>query len=298
MSEDDDNKREREKKHEEDKKQKQIDSELKNTGSSEGSNSAKSYGEILNEQIKEAEKTYDIKSSAIWMGSLAAGLEISFSYFLLCTLFGYLSDRVGDDTIFKLMGLVYPVGFILVIMGKSMFFTEQTSLLSLPVLNKKRKVSELLKLWVLVICGNLAGGCLMAVVLTWIGPRLHLFDQEAISKIAEHTAEVAPLVLFVSAVLAGWLMGLLSWILTSAQESISRIVLIFVVTSVIGFTGLHHSIIGNVEVFGGVITDSPVTFLDYLRFEGLALVGNAMGGVIFVGLLKYRAFVFNVGEKY
>ena len=284
---------------EEEVKQEQIDSELENAESSEGS-SAKSYAEILREQISDAEKTYDIRPSAIWMGSLAAGLEISFSYLLLCTVYGFFNGKVGEDTIFKLMGLVYPIGFILVIMAQSFFFTEQTSLLSLPVLNKKRKVSELLKLWGLVIAGNLLGGCFMAFLLVWIGPELHLFDQEAITKIAEHVAEIQPLALFVSAILAGWLMGLLSWLLTSAQESISRVVLIFIVTSVIGFTGLHHSIIGNVEVFGGLITTSSVTILEYLTFESLALLGNAMGGVIFVALLKYRAFVFNVGgnEKY
>ncbi len=280
---------------ENDKKQEQIDSELEQTDSSEGTSRAKSYGEILREQITEAEKTYDLKSSAIWMGSLAAGLEISFSYFLVCTVYGFFEGRVGETTIFKLMGAVYPIGFILVIMAQSLFFTEQTSLLSLPVLNKKRTVPALLKLWGLVVFGNLLGGCFMAFVLTWIGPKLHLFDQTAITKIADHVASVPPMVLLVSAILAGWLMGLLSWLLTSAQESISRVVLIFIVTSVIGFTGLHHSIIGNVEVFGGLITTSSISVLDYIIFESLALVGNAMGGVIFVALLKYRAFVFNVG---
>ena len=169
-------------------KQQQIDSEIENSESSEGS-SAKSYGEILREQISDAEKTYDLRSSATVLGSVAAGLEISFSYFLLCTVYGFLVDKVEENTIFKLLAFVYPIGFILVIMAQSLFFTEQTSLLSLPVLSKKRKMRELLKLWGLVILGNLIDGCFMAVVLTWLGPRLHLFDQEAITRIAVHTAE-------------------------------------------------------------------------------------------------------------
>ena len=50
-------------------------------------------------------------------------------------------------------------------------------------------------------------------------------------------------------------------------------------------------------MFGGFINSSAISFGDYAVFELLALLGNATGGVIFVALLKYRAFVFNVGSN-
>ncbi|MEH6405908.1 MAG: formate/nitrite transporter family protein [Leeuwenhoekiella sp.] len=274
------------------KKQENIDNEIKNSES--GDDRAKTHGEILKQQIIEGQETYDRNSSSILLSSLTAGLEIGFSYLMLCTVFTFFYGKVEEETVFKLMAFVYPIGFILVILGQSILFTEQTSLLSLPVLNKKRTIGSLLKLWGLVIVGNLLGGYLIAFLLIWIGPKLGIFNVLAVDKIATHVTKVAPIVIFVSAILAGWLMGLLSWLMTSSQDTMSRIIIIYIVTSVMAFTGLHHSIIGNVEVFAGLVSSPNISWYDYLSFEGLALVGNAVGGAVFVALLKYRAFVYNI----
>jgi formate/nitrite transporter FocA (FNT family) len=116
-------------------------------------------------------------------------------------------------------------------------------------------------------------------------------------KIAKHVLDFDLIVIFVSSILAGWLMGLLSWLLASARDTISRIVMIFLITGVMAFTGLHHSIIGSVEIFSGMMSSPEITFGDYLLFQSTTLLGNAFGGAIFVALLKYRAFVFNVVGK-
>ncbi len=273
--------------------QQNIDDELNNSKTSE-SDTAKSHGEILKQQIIEGQETYDKNPVSILLSSLTAGLEIGFSYLLICTLFFFLSDKVAEDTIIKALSLVYPIGFIMIILGQSILFTEQTSLLTLPVLNKKRSLGSLLRLWGLVILGNLIGGYLIAFLLVWIGPKLGIFDLRTIEKIAVHVTDYNVIVIFVSAVLAGWLMGLLSWLVAASKDTLSRIVIIFLITAVLGFSGLHHSIVGNVEVFAGLISSPAISFVDYVSFIALALFGNALGGFVFVALLKYRAFVYDV----
>ncbi|AWW28928.1 formate/nitrite transporter family protein [Echinicola strongylocentroti] len=281
---------------EEAKRQKSIDSELKKSKSL-SNDGTKSHGEILKEQITEGLETYDKKSSSLLLSSLTAGLEIGFSYLLICAVYAYFSKFLGEDVSYKLTALVYPVGFIMVILGQSILFTEQTSLLTLPVLNKKRSVSSLLKIWGLVIAGNIIGGMLIASLLLWIGPRLGIFDMIVVEKIALHATDFSSLVIFSSAMLAGWLMGLLSWLLSSSRDTLSRIVIIFIITSMMAFTGLHHSIVGNVEVFAGLVSSPNITFGRYLNFQVFALFGNAVGGAVFVALLKYRAFVYNIDVK-
>lgn len=274
------------------REQKEIDEKLEASEESEEAN-RKSHGEILKQQIIEGQETYDKNEVSILLSSLTAGLEIGFSYLLLCTLYSFLFGKVSEETIFKLMSFVYPVGFILVILGQSILFTEQTSLLTLPVLNNKRTVSSLLKLWGLVILGNLAGGYVMAFIIVWIGPKLGIFDLNSIEAIAVHVSHYSPWVIFISAILAGWLMGLLSWLIAASKDTLSRIFIIFMITAVLSFVGLHHSIVGSVEVFSGLISSPEITLLDYLSFQGVSLIGNAIGGVVFVALLKYRAFVHN-----
>jgi formate/nitrite transporter FocA (FNT family) len=64
---------------------------------------------------------------------------------------------MAENTIFKLL-LVYPIGFVLVVLGKSALL-RQTSVLT-SVLNGQRTIWELLRVWGLVILGNLIGGVL------------------------------------------------------------------------------------------------------------------------------------------
>ena len=82
-------------------------------------------------------------------------------------------------------------------------------------------------------------------------------------------------------------LGLLSWLLSAAQETIARIVLVWLVTGAIGLLGLHHCIAGTVEVLAGVLVDPSLGAWDYGRFLLWATLGNAIGGVLMVGVVKY-----------
>ncbi|PZX51426.1 formate/nitrite transporter family protein [Algoriphagus chordae] len=277
-------------------KQRDIDKELKKP-SAKGIDSAKTHGEILRDQINDAQETYDKSPHSIFTSSLTAGLEIGFSYLMICTLYFFLIGKVEDSSLIRLVALVYPLGFILVVLGQSILFTEQTALLTLPVLNNKRTIGSMLKLWGIVIAGNLVGGYMISGILLWLGPHLGIFTKEVVVTIAEHVLHSTTPVIFVSAIVAGWLMGLLSWLLASSRDTISRIVMIFMITAVMSFTGLHHSIIGSVEVFSGMLSSPNISLWDYVSFQSTALMGNAFGGAIFVALLKYRAFVFNIISK-
>ncbi len=118
----------------------------------------KKYSDILSRVIHEGEELFKVKSKAIFLSAILARLEIGFSYFMVCTLYYLLQDSVDQNILIKSFGFVYPVGFILVILGKSALFTEQTPLLALPVLNGQRSLLEMLRIWGLVITGNVLVG--------------------------------------------------------------------------------------------------------------------------------------------
>lgn len=254
------------------------------------------YRDILSRVIHEGEEIFKIKNQAITLSAVIAGLEIGFSYLLICTIYYLFAGKISEDILVKLFALVYPLGFIFVILGKSALFTEQTSVLTLPVLNGQRKISELLRIWGLVIAGNVFGGILFVLFIGTLAPRLDLFTHETMATIGEHIIDHDAWTLFLSAIVAGWLMGLLNWLLNSTINSLTRILLIGIITGVIGFGGFHHSIVGNIEVFGAVLYSNSVTVLDYLWFLLLALLGNSIGGGIVVGLFKYRIFQSNYRE--
>ncbi|MFV8225824.1 formate/nitrite transporter family protein [Christiangramia aquimixticola] len=274
----------------EDQEKEKVEEELQEQ-KSQDSNKSKSHGEILQEQIIEGCKTFDRSKTSILLSSFTAGLEIGFSYLLVCTVFSFFEGYFPSEVLFKLTAVVYPIGFILVVLGQSILFTEQTSLLTLPVLNKQRSILSLFKIWGIVILGNLAGGILIALTLLWIGPKLGLYTTGTMAKIGEHFVSYELTTILVSAILAGWLMGLLSWLVTSSRETTSEILIIYIITAVMGITGLHHSIIGHIEIFAGLLVSSEITFLVYIKTLITALLGNAIGATVFVALLKYRAFI-------
>jgi len=82
-------------------------------------------------------------------------------------------------------------------------------------------------------------------------------------------------------------MGLLVWLVTAAQETVSRLLIIWLVTASIGILHLPHSIAGNVEALFGVFVSPQVSVLDYLVFLVMATVGNVVGGSVSVGVLNY-----------
>lgn len=254
---------------------------------------SKEYTEILSSVIHEGEEIYKKESKAIFLSSCIGGLEIGFSYVLVCALFFMLHGKISDPVIYRLFGLVYPFGFVLVILGKSALFTEQTSVLALPVLNGQRSIVQLLTIWGIVIVGNVLGGNLFALFISSLAPELELFDTATMVTVGTHILDHKPWALFLSAVSAGWLMGLLTWLLNSTVQALTRILIIFMVTFAIGFAGFHHSIVGNIEVFGALLHSNQVTVIDYLQFLAITLLGNGFGGAIVVGLFKYRIFESN-----
>lgn len=108
--------------------------------------------------------------------------------------------------------------------------------------------------------------------------------------------DLSPVGMFVGAVLAGWLMALLAWILTSVGDTISRIVVIFVTTFLISVGHLLHIIATNGEIVTSILAGADISVVEWLRFVVLTTAGNVVGGVVFVALLNYSHVVRGSGE--
>jgi formate/nitrite transporter FocA (FNT family) len=247
----------------------------------------KEVKQILDEQITTELAEFRRSGRGLFISSFAAGLEIGFSILLMTTVYTIYHDLVSSESLKIYLALCYPIGFIFVIIGRSELFTEHTALALLPVLNGSVKVQNLLKLWGIIYLGNVLGGFLFGVLLYEIGPSVGFAEIESINYFAGKLLRHDWSTIFYSALLAGWMMGLLGWLVTSSQETISRIISIILVTSIIGLAGLHHCIVGSIEVFVGLINDPDIHFIDYLKFQVWATLGNAIGGTVFVAVLKF-----------
>jgi len=250
-------------------------------------NQPKTINEILNEQIQTAMHEHERPKISLFLSSISAGLEIGFSIFLMAAIQSLFYGVVHPSLLHVMLALAYPLGFVFVIIGKSELFTEHTTLAVIPVLNRNVSLKRLLVLWGIVYGGNLLGGYVFGYILSLLPGRMEILDPNSFEILARKLTEHPWNIILGSGILAGWLMGLLSWLITSAQETISRILLVGLITTVIGIGGLHHSIVGSIEVFTAVLTSSSITWTDYFIVQMWATLGNIIGGVVFVALLKF-----------
>ena len=191
-----------------------------------------------------------------------------------------------DPVVHFLVSNMYPLGFMFVVLGRSELFTEHTTLAILPVLQGLTPLKKLLRLWAIVYFSNIVGGLIFALILSYLSGPLHFLQSWALVKISHDLISHSWMATLISAALAGWLMGLLAWLVAASRDTISQILIIWIITTCIGLAGLAHSIVGNIEVAGGLFSGS-ISFMQYINFLIPVTLGNIIGGVFFVGILKY-----------
>lgn len=257
-----------------------------NSSSIDSVNEQTTYEEILAQQLEKGLTELERPTNGLVLSALSAGLDMGFGPLLMAAMYTLINDLHGEPLTTILLATLYSVGFIFIILGRSELFTEHTTLAVVPVLDGRSSVGRLGRLWGLVFVGNVVGGAIFAVFAVFATPTTAV-EPAAFEHLASAYTKQAVLVLFSGAILAGWLMGLLSWLIAAAQDTISRVFFVWLVTASIAFMHLPHCIAGTVEVLMGTLVSPTISLVEYGQFLLITTVGNAIGGVIFVALLKY-----------
>jgi formate-nitrite transporter family protein len=247
----------------------------------------KGYETILEQEIQSGVTELERPAAGLFLSALSAGLDVSFSLLVIAVVThlteGYFSPPVER----LLLANAYSVGFLFVVLGRSELFTEHTTLAVLPVLDGRASMAQLGRLWGIVYVANLLGAIIFAAFFAFVAPRLGIAEPRTFGHIAAEVVSHPWTVILLSGVLAGWLMGLLSWLVAASRDTISQVFVVWLVTFVIGLAHLHHSVAGSAEVLAGVFSGQGATAGDFLRFLSASTLGNAAGGIVFVAVIKY-----------
>ncbi|MDQ6645711.1 MAG: formate/nitrite transporter family protein [Pseudomonadota bacterium] len=239
---------------------------------------------VLHEIIRRAgEVELNRSVAALGWSALGAGLSMGFSMLVRGVLHRYTD---GMPAAALIEGFGYCFGFLVVILSRQQLFTENTMTVVLPTMTEPSlaKFGCLLRLWSVVLLGNLIGVALFAYGL------LHLrqFDsatEKAFVAIGEELMHNSPFQMFTKAILAGWLISTMVWMLAATERS--KVLVIILTTYVIAISGFTHIIVGSVEtlylVFAG-----QLTFHDYVfTFALPTLAGNIVGGSLIFALISH-----------
>jgi formate/nitrite transporter FocA (FNT family) len=251
-------------------------------------NAALIHETIRSEGIGELER----EPWALALSALAAGLSMGFSMVVEGKLESLLPPGPARALISP---LGYAVGFLIVVLGRQQLFTENTLTPVLPLLHDRsmKTFGLLLRLWAVVLAANIMGACLFAWAAAWT-PVFDSAMARAFSDLGREAIKAAFVPTFLRAILAGWLIALMVWLLPAADSA--RSFVIIAITYVVGLGAFPHVIAGSVEcaflAFSGQASWGEI----FTRFFMPTLLGNMLGGVALVAVLNYGQVAPEVEE--
>ena len=239
---------------------------------------------VIHEIVREQGETEINRafSGLAWSG-FAAGLSIGFSFVIQA----YLRSGLPDAPWARLVdGFGYSVGFLIVILGQQQLFTETTLTALIPTVMRPslEQLARTLWVWAIVLAANLIGTTAFAAIAAQRG----LFTPDAYAAMQALSALTMAHPFghtMIAAGFAGWLIGLMVWLLPAAGSA--RAFIIILMTYAVALCQFPHVIAGSVEAWFGVFS-GHASVQDYLfRFLVPTLIGNTIGGTALVALLNH-----------
>ena len=194
-----------------------------------------------------------------------------------------------------LASMFYPLGFIVVIIGRSQLFTENTLYPVALVLAEKREFWNTVRLWSIVLPSNVAGAIAFSLLAART-PALEPRFVEAMAALGMQGLSHPASTLFWSGVIGGWMIALTAWLVSGSHSITGSVVLIWMLTFVVGAGNFAHCIASSCEILVAVLTHRA-SWVDYLRWFAPAVAGNICGGVILVTILEYGQAVYGRGDE-
>jgi formate/nitrite transporter FocA (FNT family) len=226
----------------------------------------------------------EIKRSwrALALSGLAGGLTLGLTGLGVAALRSLLGDGSWQELV---SFLVYPIGFIAVIIGRNQLFTENTLYPVVLVLDEHKHLLDMLRLWGVVFGANILGAfCFSALAIRTQALRPEI--SEALVRLGTDAAAGTFSHLFWSGVIGGWLIALVAWMVSASHWTIGQVVMIWLLTFIVGVGHFAHSIATSCEILSATMAGS-VSAGSYFHWLLPATLGNICGGVGMVSVLNY-----------
>lgn len=198
---------------------------------------------------------------------------------------------LGESPVTQLLSrMLYPLGFIVVIIGRSQLFTENTLYPVALVLAEKRHFWNTLRLWSVVLPANVLGAfafSLLAARTTGLNPMY----VEALSKLGADAIAHPASTVFWSGVIGGWMIALAAWLVSGSHSITGSVMVIWLLTYIVGLGNFAHCIATSGEILVTVLTHHA-QWMDYPKWFVPAVLGNICGGVGLVTILEYGQVIY------
>lgn len=265
--------------------------------------SALTTGEILEKVSDSGIAKAEGKTLRLLIWALLAGAYIAFgAQASQMVSFNLLADPDSLGVGRLVSAAVFPVGLMMVVLCGAELFTGNC-LMIIGVLDRKIRISGMLRNWVLVYLGNFLGALLVVALMKSTG----LWETgsgllgASVIKTAQAKVQLSFGQAFVRGILCNWLVCLAVWMSTGARETVSKIFAIWFCIGLFVISGFEHSIANMYFIPAGIAAaadsglaqlagcDASVLTVGNFLIKNLLPVtlGNILGGGLFVGMVYW-----------
>jgi formate/nitrite transporter FocA (FNT family) len=217
-------------------------------------------------------------AGGIFMGLSALGTAIAIA--MLTPV-----DTQPSGTVQFIAKMFYPLGFIVVILGRSQLFTENTLYPVALVLAEKRHFWNTMRLWAVVLPANVLGALVfaaLAVLTHAVNPTV----VQSLSNLGLQATHNPAATIFWSGVMGGWIIATVAWLVSGSHSITGSVMIIWILAFVVGLGNFAHCIAASGEVFAAILT-GQAPWIAFPTWFLPAVSGNICGGVGMVTLLEY-----------
>lgn len=192
-----------------------------------------------------------------------------------------------------LSGLAFATGFIALTLAKSELFTENFLVPVAAVVAKEAKPPALVRLWVTTLVTNLIAGWFVAALLMLAFPDLRSTATEAA---AAYVGLGTSWHAFALAVVGGMLVTLMTHLQHTTESDGLRLVPAVMMGFILSVGHVNHAVVSTIFCFAALIAGSAFGYADVAQMLWLAVLGNAVGGLGLVTLLRLMQVPHKVAD--
>jgi formate/nitrite transporter FocA (FNT family) len=243
--------------------------------------------DIYEQVAKNARQELGRSSVSLAISGLAGGIFMGLSALGTAIALAMLTPPGAEPsgTVQFISRMFYPLGFIVVILGRSQLFTENTLYPVALVLAEKKHFWQTARLWATVLPFNVLGALAFASLASQTNA-IHSDVVQSIANLGLEAIHHPAATIFWSGFMGGWIIATVAWLVSGSHSITGSVMIIWLLAFVVGLGGFAHCIAASGEVFTAILI-GRAPWIAFPTWFFPAVAGNICGGVGMVTLLEY-----------
>jgi formate/nitrite transporter FocA (FNT family) len=226
--------------------------------------------------VNEGERRLERRWPELLSTGVMGGIDVSVGVFALLSVLARTNNEV-------LAAAFFGIGFIALQLAGSELFTENFLVPIAALVAGRSSPTRLVRLWLSAGLMNLLGGWVMTGIMMAGFPNL----RPTAIRVAEHYIKMGiSWQAFAGALLGGAVITLMTWMENSSDSPFPRLVAAVAAAFLLAIGPLNHAIVVSLELFAALHAGAPFGYADWLGVLGWATLGNLVGGLGLVTVLR------------